>query len=113
MTARLATSLVVGALIRRTQAQGGHAVVVARGDETAGGILLQCLEKGRITALCEHILDTDGTYAWQSIGPQDIDNTVELDHYIAKRRRFDPDLWVIELDVPNAQRLAAEITSRA
>jgi hypothetical protein len=113
MTARLATSLVVAALIRRTQALGGNAIVVARGDETAGGILLLCLEKGRITALCEHILDTNGSYAWQSIGPQDIDNMEQIDQYLAKRRSFDPDLWVIELDVPNAQRLAAEITARA
>jgi hypothetical protein len=113
MSARLASGVLVGALMRRTQSEGGNATLLARGDDSAGGILLFCLEKGEITALCEPILDIAGRYVWQSVGPQDIDNVEEINQYIAKRRHFDPDLWVIELDIPNAQRLAAETLSGA
>ena len=28
--------------------------------------------------------------------------------YVARRRRSDPDLWIIELDIPEAERFAAE-----
>jgi hypothetical protein len=109
MRAKLASSLLAAALIRRTQSEGGNAILLSRGDETAGGLLLLTLEKGRITGLCEPILDANGTYILQSVGPQDVDKLAEIDQYIAKRQCFDPDLWVIELDIPNAQRLAAEI----
>jgi hypothetical protein len=113
MTGRLASSLLAAALMRRAQSEGGNCILLHRGDETAGGLLLLMREKGRITGLCEPLLDTHGRYGLQSVGPQDIDKTQEFDHYIEKRRRFDPDLWVIELDVPNAQRLAAEIVAEA
>jgi hypothetical protein len=111
MTAKLASSVLVAALMRRTQSEGGNATLLFRGDDSAGGLLLLALEKGRITALCEPILDVRGRYVLQSIGPQYVDNAEEVNQYIVKRRRFDPDLWVIELDIPNAQRLAAEITA--
>jgi hypothetical protein len=113
MSGRLASSLLVSALMRRTEVEGGNAVLLSRGDETAGGLLLLALEKGRITGLCEPILDSKSRYVLQSVGPQDIENIEEVNQYIEKRRRFDPDLWVIELDVPNAQRFAAETLAGA
>lgn len=113
MSARLTSALLVAALMRRAQSEGGNCILLHRGDESAGGLLLLALEKGRITGLCEPLLDTRGRYVLQSVGPQDTDKTEEFDRYIEKRRRFDPDLWVIELDVPNAQRLAAEIVAEA
>lgn len=111
MTGRLASSLLVGALMRRVQGEGGNCILLHRGDATAGGLLLLLREKGVITALCEPLLDISGRYVLQSVGPQDVDNEEEFSLYIVKRRRFDPDLWVIELDIPNAQRFAAEIVA--
>lgn len=95
-------------LIKRTQIEGGSAVVVRKGDPTSGAILILCLEKGRNSALCERLLSPSGSYEWQRIGPQDIENVDELNHYIERRARRDPDLWVLELDIPNAERLIAE-----
>jgi hypothetical protein len=34
-----------------------------------------------------------------------------LQDLIARRRRFDPDLWLIELDIASAERFAAEMNS--
>jgi hypothetical protein len=87
------------------------AMILAKGDETAGGILLATREKGRNSGVYERILGTDGHYQWQRVGPQDIDGESETDHYIQRRCASDPDLWVIELDIPNAERFAAEITA--
>jgi hypothetical protein len=33
----------------------------------------------------------------------------EIDQYIERRRRADPDIWIVELDVAEGQRLAAEL----
>jgi hypothetical protein len=110
MNERLTAKLAVSLMMRRVSAEGGMAMILAKGDESAGGILLATREKGRNTGLYERILAIDGRYAWQRVGPQDIDGETQTDHYIQKRRASDPDIWVIELDIANAERFAAEIT---
>lgn len=103
----------VSALIRRVHQAGGAAMVLSKGDETAGSILVVAMEKGRITALSERILGIDGVYVWTDTGPQDIENVKEVDEYLARRRGRDPDLWVIELDIAGAARFAAQLDGSA
>ena len=113
MTSRLASGLFVSALMRRAQAGGGHAMLLARGDETAGAILIQLLEKGRFYGLYERVMAIETGYSWQAVGPQAIDKQQEIDEYIARRQAQDTDLWVIELDIVNGERLIAEMCSDA
>ena len=108
---RLATSVLAGALIRLAEGQGGFGVVLAKGDATAGTILVILMEKGAGPRLYERLLDPDGTYAWQAVRGQDIEKEEEVPRLIAQRRRFDPDLWVIELDIPSRERFAAEMNA--
>jgi hypothetical protein len=108
VTARLTSALLVSALIRRANQQGGFAVVLSKGDETVGAILLLGREKGGIVGLWERALTAKGDYAWSPCGPQDIENHTEIDNYMSRRRASDPDLWVIELDIPDPARFAAE-----
>lgn len=108
MMPRLTSAMLVSALVRRAHAEGGAAIVVAKGDPTAGAILLICLEKGSLTSFRERVLRTDGTYGWESVGPSPDSDREELDAWLGRRRQRDPDLWVVELDIPNAQRFAAE-----
>jgi hypothetical protein len=103
---RLATSVLAGALIRKAQGEGGFAAVLARGDPTSGAILLIVTEKGANPRLLERLLQPDGSYAWA----QPIENQYEVPAFVARRRLFDPDLWLIELDVPSAERFTAEMT---
>jgi hypothetical protein len=106
MIARLATSVLAGALMRKAQGEGGFAAVLARGDETSGSILLLLTERGGPPTVLERLLRPDGTYAWESAKQ----SSVEVDAFIARRRQFDPDLWVIELDVPSIERFTDGIT---
>lgn len=106
MTARLTSGLLVSALIRRVSAEGGNAAVVAKGDATAGAILLICMEKGVVTSVRERVLDPTGVYFWRSIGPS---AATELSAYLDKRQARDPDLWLVELDIANAERFAADV----
>ncbi|HEU4969038.1 DUF1491 family protein [Sphingomonas sp.] len=110
MTARLTSRMTIDALLRRVQAAGGFATVLAKGDETAGAILLVCSERGTTTSLLERTVDLDGHYRWTPCGPQDVESAADRDSYIRRRRAQDPDLWLIELDVADAERFAAEMT---
>ncbi len=108
MTSRLASGVLASALIRRVNNEGGHATVVAKGDPDSGSILLLCADRGRVTSLRERLLASDGSYDWQDIGPQEARESGNYLDYLGRRRRSDPDLWIIELDIPNAERFAAD-----
>lgn len=110
MSPRLTSAMLVSALIRRVADNGGAAVVAAKGDATAGAILLICLEKGALSSFRERVLRADGGYGWEAVGPSAESPSDEADAWLARRRQRDPDLWIVELDIPNAQRFAAEIS---
>lgn len=108
MQPRLASSVLVSALLRRAEAQGGFGAVLAKGDPAAGAVAVVLAERGASPRLFERMLQPDGSYSWQPSGPAG-DETVR--GQIERRRRFDPDLWVVELDVAGAERFAAEMNS--
>ena len=109
MSARLASSLIVSALMQRAQAEGGFAAVLAKGDPNAGAVLVILTERGAKQRIFERLLQPDGSYEWQSITSQDTENTAEIASSWARRRKYDPDLWVLELDIPTMERFAAEM----
>ena len=109
--ARLASSVVASALIRIAEVEGGFGAVLAKGDSTAGAILVILTERGAKTMAYERLLEPSGSYAWQPVGRQDIEDIEEVPRLIANRRRFDPDLWVLELDIPSIERFAAEMNA--
>ena len=111
MQARIAASILAGAMIRKAEGEGGFGAVLAKGDPTAGSILVILLEKGENPQLFERVLQPDGSYAWTERKIQGLGNPGEVPAFIARHRRFDPDLWVIELDIPSAERFAAEMNA--
>jgi hypothetical protein len=108
VSVRLATAVFVSALLRETHARGGSGVVVAKGDTTAGALLLILLEKSRFCGIFERVLGRDGDYAWSAIARPESQNGDDLDTLCARRRRADPDLWIVELDIPYPERFIAE-----
>jgi hypothetical protein len=108
-TPRLAARIEVSALIRRIEGQGGHGIVIARGDPDGGSILLLLAERGVPKTLLERVLGPDGAYRWQRTGPQDSVIPCHFDNYIQRRRGFDSDLWVVELDTAGVERFADEM----
>lgn len=111
MTPRLASSVLVGGLIRKAEIDGGFGAVLAKGDPTAGSVIVILLERGGNPQVLERILQPDGSYSWQASVGQVSDKTSEVPELIARRMRFDPDLWVLELDIPAAERFAAEMNT--
>ena len=107
---RLPPRLEVPALLRRIESQGGFATVVHRGDAEGGVLLLLVSSRGRHIACLERILATRGAYAWSRTGPAESADSSEVASFLAKRRQFDPDLWVVELDIAEPERFIAETT---
>ncbi len=106
MSTRLPTHLAVGALLRRVNDSGGLAVVRARG-EAQGGALLVLIAEGRGLRAIERMRGLDDRDMLIPAGPS-TGAVEELEDYWQDRRGRDPDLWVIELDVPDAERFVAE-----
>ena len=107
---RLTSAVRASALLRRAEQAGGFGVVVARGEEMAGAIAVILAEKGRKACFLERLLQPDGTYAWQPT-KQDIENEQDFNSFLERRRKTDPDLWILELDIASAERFAAEMNA--
>lgn len=105
---RLTSAMLVGVLIRRTAAAGGFATVLAKGDEISGVILIEAAERGQRMGLYERVPSLSGGYQMLRCGPAPEEGAESLAQYIARRRKSDPDLWIIELDIADAERFAAE-----
>jgi hypothetical protein len=108
MTARLTSAMLVSSLMRRIAQEGGNAMVLTKGDPGAGAVLLVCTERGAFTSIQERILDMSGTYTWQPVGPDATEDAERIDEYLNRRKSRDSDIWLIELDIANAERFAAE-----
>ena len=108
---RLPPRLEVPALLRRAEAQGGFATVLNKGDPEGGALLLVVTSRGRHATILERILGISGAYEWRTVGPSETAESAEVASFLAKRRQFDPDLWLIELDIAEPERFIAETTS--
>lgn len=103
---RLVTAVAVSALGRIAAQRDAFVTVIRKGDEIAGALLLHVVERGRDLALLERVYDLDGHPHWQEISLQANDKSAHIGDYLARRRTRDPDLWIVELDIPFPERLA-------
>ena len=93
----IAAEVWVAALIRRAQLAGAFATVARRGDARAGSVLVKAYNpRTREAALYAGAWGKDGERMWM----QPVDSRIEseLDAYVERSRRNDPDLWVVEVE---------------
>jgi hypothetical protein len=107
MAARLPAHLEVTGLLRAVEAAGGFATVIARGERDAGPLLVTCCENGKNCRAYERMPRPDGTRGWTLAKAEDAENPLEFGQYLDRRRRQDSDLWIVELDIPDAERFIA------
>ncbi|MCB1331040.1 MAG: DUF1491 family protein [Maritimibacter sp.] len=103
---RLASGIWVGAYLARLQAEGIPVYVVARGDETAGAVLVKLATLDGAARAFHRVVDLmTGTRRWDVLaeGPER-----EVDATIAKQRGYDPDLWVIEVEDARGRHMLDE-----
>jgi hypothetical protein len=82
--------------------------VIRKGDPDRGALLLLLSSRGRHFACFERVLNLDGAYDWRAIGPEESASSADVADFVARRARFDEDLWVIELDIAEPERFIAE-----
>jgi hypothetical protein len=110
---RLATHMVVSALIRQISETGDFATVLHKGDPIAGTLLLVSRIKGRNPALFEQFPGINDARNWHPVFDQDTDNQQKISEYLERRIKQDCDMWVLELDVAFAERLDGLLGSQA
>lgn len=98
MSGRLTSAVLASALIRKAGSEGGTGAVLIKGDPTAGALILLFSNRGTILAARERGLRPDGTSGWISAGPPDPGDALALSAYLERRRKFDADIWVVELE---------------
>jgi hypothetical protein len=81
-----------------------------KGDEERGSLLLFVSSRGVHVAALERVLNLDGSYRWQRVGPAESASSAEIADFLARRARFDEDVWAIELDIADPERFIAETT---
>ena len=109
--ARLRSSVEAASLVRRAEAAGDFAAVLRKGDPDKGALLLVISSRGRHFGCLERMLSLDGGYRWERVGPPESASSADLAAFLARRTRFDEDLWIIELDIASAEQFIAETTS--
>ena len=82
-----------------------------KGDPERGALFLFVTSRGKHAACLERVLSLDGTYRWTRAGPPESASSMDVAEFLAKRARFDPDLWAIELDIADPERFIAETTA--
>ncbi|MFO0998201.1 MAG: DUF1491 family protein [Alphaproteobacteria bacterium] len=95
---RLKTAIWVKACVRQGDVDGISVTVVKKGDPDGGAVLVKLnrFEQG-CTVLAE-TRDVAGGRAWiRGTGATAVEEAV-ADAYIARNRKIDPDLWVIEIE---------------
>lgn len=107
MSERLPAHLEVSSLIRLAESNGGFAMVLHKGERDAGTILIVTMFRGSDTRLYERMPQLDGTRPFVLSKTQDIEKPSEFDDYISRRRSQDPDIWVLEVDIDDAERFIA------
>ncbi|WP_188645399.1 DUF1491 family protein [Tsuneonella deserti] len=109
MEARLPAHIEAAAIRRVAESQGGFATVLARGEHDAGSIVLVLLCRGEEPELFERMPQMDGNRIFARSLKFGIENKREISAILEGRRRSDPDLWLIEVDVPDKERFVAAL----
>lgn len=103
----LSTDIWVGALLRRAELGGAFPVVVRKGDPRAGAVLVKVLDRRSGTArLYSEATRGDGERVWMQ--PVASQQEADLDAYVERARRVDPDVWVVEIDDAQGRHFLVE-----
>ena len=103
----LDTDIWVYALIRRAHQGGAFATIGRKGHSRGGSVLVKQVNRRAGEArLYAEATRGDGETVW--LPPIASTLEADLDAYIARAIRIDPDLWVVEIDDPEGRHFLVE-----
>ena len=103
--ARLTSEFWVQAYLRRLSLADIPAFVTAKGDATAGAVLIKQAPLDGSAMLFQRSYDLDGNRVWVTLAEGE---ERRVDESIARQRSFDPDIWVIEVEDRGGRHLLGE-----
>ncbi len=87
----------VAALIRRANKEGAFAVVTRKGDPRAGAILVRVWNsRASEMHIYAEALNAKGESVW--IEPVSATSEADLEAYVQRAVRIDPDIWVVDIE---------------
>ena len=95
----LPASTLVPAICRQVMSAGGFATVLAKGSQWGGALLLVHRGPGSVKAY-EKMPTLSGAPLWRLAA----EGESAVDTFVASQQKFDPDLWVLELDIADPAR---------
>lgn len=105
MTPRLTAEFWVQAYLARLRLADIPAFVTARGDATAGAVVVKSdTLDGRARAFARSY-DATGARVWTPIAEG---SDAEVEAALARQRRFDPDLWIVAVEDRHGRTLLDE-----
>lgn len=97
MIARLKAGIFVRALIRRAEVAGAQAYVARHGAEEAGAVLLKIARLDGTCLVLDQARRGEGELVWvKPLGDSADETRAKL--FFEKQIRFDPDLWIVEIE---------------
>lgn len=98
MTTQLKSAIYVLALMRRCEVEGAQAYLLRRGAEEAGAVFLKVNRlDGTFLVLARAREGREGRLVWtRPLG--DSSDEAKATDYFARQIRFDPDIWIIEIE---------------
>ncbi|MFV0474290.1 MAG: DUF1491 family protein [Pikeienuella sp.] len=106
MTARLTTEIWIAAYLARLQAAAIPAYLSAKGDPTAGAVAVKLATMNGRASVFARAYGPDGGRIWTPLATDAPEP--EADAALARQRRFDPDLWIVEIEDPKGRTLLDE-----
>lgn len=95
---RLRTDLVARALLRQSGLDGRSAMLLRKGDPDAGGILVVLAGRNGEGIVLSQARTDDGRPAWRrGTGATPVPPD-QIQTYIDRQLKYDPDLWVLEIE---------------
>jgi hypothetical protein len=109
MDDRLPAHLEISGMIRAIESQGGFASVIAKGERDAGTILILTIYRGENAVLFERLPQLDGSRPFIAAKQQNPEKPQEMFEYLEKRKKQDPDIWILEADIADGARFIASL----
>jgi hypothetical protein len=107
----LSTDVWVGALIRRAELSGAFATVARKGDPNAGAVLVKAYNsKTREARLYSEALRGEGEPVWMEPVASRLE--ADLDRYVERALKVDPDLWVVEIEDGEGRNFLTEAVAK-
>lgn len=104
--ARLTTDFWIAAYFARLEAAGIPAYLTAKGDATAGAVIVKVATMNGRASVFSRVFGADGERVWAALA--DDAPEPEADAALARQRGYDPDLWIVEIEDPKGRSLLDE-----